>query len=333
MKKIVVAEGSPTIKSVADSVLRQNGYEVICTSDGLHAWEVITAEKPDLVLTGLGLSGMSGLELCRQMAQNQMTGGVPVVLMVGPKDPVTDEEVLASGARGKLRKPFSPKELLDVVGKLTENNLEDLKTSYNNEPSTDYTKFNAQVSSSRNVKEKSDSIRLDWLDLNNAAPTIKKVVSFDSSSDEQRLIIEDDQYGLAHQHLLNDPEAGMKDKDDYEWFIGEMQRENEKKPSANSPIKPAPAEPIAAQSADDMKFDDIHATADSAESTRMMASIKPQTSSIIEIDAQPSSSSKAYSEEEIARIVDRVVAKLATEIAMSIDKNQIIEAVKAAMKS
>ncbi len=63
MKKIIVADASPTIKSVADSLLRQHGYNVICTSDGLQAWEVIQAERPDLVLAGLNLSGISGLEL------------------------------------------------------------------------------------------------------------------------------------------------------------------------------------------------------------------------------------------------------------------------------
>ena len=118
MKKIVVAESSPTIKSVADTLLRQNGYNVVCTSDGLQAWEVISSGNPDLVLTGLNLSGMSGLELCRQMAGDGLSGGIPVVVMIGGRDKVSEEELLASGIKAKLKKPFSPRDLLNIVTKL-----------------------------------------------------------------------------------------------------------------------------------------------------------------------------------------------------------------------
>jgi CheY-like chemotaxis protein len=344
MKKIVVAEGSPTIKSVADSVLRQNGYDVVCTSDGLQAWEVISAEKPDLVLSGLGLSGISGLELCRQIAKDNLTGGVPTVLMIGPKDPITDEEVLASGARGKLRKPFSPKELLEIVGKFTGNPQDQPKPLNDVEPTTDLSKFSAQVSSTQHVKEKSDGVKLDWLDLNDSAPSIKKIVSLDINSDEQQLIIEDDQYGLSRQHSHNAQESGLKDKDDYDWFIGEMKREIENRPRAIPPSEiaeskttpidiAASASPDIDHSSDKMHFNDIHSSPESKDLPKQMASLSSPAPSIMETDSQSSSRMKGFSEEEIALVVDRVVARLASQIVAAIDKNQIIEAIKSAIKT
>jgi CheY-like chemotaxis protein len=344
MKKIVVAEGSPTIKSVADSVLRQNGYDVVCTSDGLQAWEVISAEKPDLVLSGLGLSGISGLELCRQIAKDNLTGGVPIVLMIGPKDPISDEEILASGARGKLRKPFSPKELLEVVGKLTGNPQEQPKPSNNIEPTTDLTKFSAQVSSTQHLKEKSDGVKLDWLDLNDSAPSIKKIVSLDINSDEQQLIIEDDQYGLSRQHSHNAQESGLKDKDDYDWFIGEMKRDIENKPRAIPPAEIAESKttpiniaPLASteidHSSDKMHFGDIHSSPESEDPPKQMASLNSPGSTIMEIDSQSSSLIKGFSEEELALVVDRVVARLTSQIIATIDRNQIMEAIKATIKT
>lgn len=343
MKKIVVAEGSPTIKSVADSVLRQNGYDVVCTSDGLQAWEVISAEKPDLVLSGLGLSGISGLDLCRQIAKDNLTGGVPIVLMIGPKDPISDEEILASGARGKLRKPFSPKELLDVVGKLTGVSQKQIEPSNNVDPTTGLTKFTAQVSSSQHMKEKSD-VKLDWLDLNDSAPSIKKVVSLDINSDEQQLIIDDDQYGLSRPHSHNAQESGTKDKDDYDWFVGEMKREIENKPRAippseiaesiTTPIIIAPsASPGIDRSSDKMHINDIRSLPKSEDLHKRMASSDSPATSIIEIDSQSSSPIKGLSEEEIAIVVDRVVARLASQIVATIDRNQIIEAIKSTIKT
>ena len=315
----------------------------MCTSDGLQAWEVISAEKPDLVLSGLGLSGISGLELCRQIAKDNLTGGVPIVLMIGPKDPISDEEILASGARGKLRKPFSPKELLDVVGKLTGIPQEQPKPASVIEPTTGVTKFSAQVSSTQNVKEKSD-VKLDWLDLNDSAPSIKKAVSLDINSDEQQLIIDDDQYGLSRQHSHNAQESGPKDKDDYDWFIGEMKREIENKPRAippseiaeskSAPIVIAPsASPGIDRSANKMHFNDIHSTPESEDLPKRMASSGSPASLITEIDSQSSSLPKELSEEEIALVVDRVVARLASQILATIDKKQIIEAIKSTIKT
>ena len=344
MKKIIVAEGSPTIKSVADSVLRQNGYDVVCTSDGLQAWEVISSEKPDLVLSGLGLSGISGLELCRMISKDTITGGVPTVLMIGPKDPVSDAEIIASGARGKLRKPFSPKELLDIVGKLTGIPSESPKPANNNEPPTDLTKFSAQVSSTQHLKEKSVGMKLDWLDLNDSAPSIRKVVSLDINSDEQPLVIEEDQYGLSREHSHGTAESGLKDKDDYDWFIGEMKRESENKAAGKLPpeiaesktvpvetIQSAPSEIV--QHPNAMHFDELHSSLDTGDSSGQSTLSKPQSPTVMEIDSQPSAPSRAFSEEELTLVVDRVVSKLATQIAAAIDRNQIVEAIKSALKT
>jgi CheY-like chemotaxis protein len=40
MKKILVLETSPTITSVADSLLRQKGYDVTCVDDGNQGYEI-----------------------------------------------------------------------------------------------------------------------------------------------------------------------------------------------------------------------------------------------------------------------------------------------------
>ena len=82
MKKVLVVENSPTIISVADSLLRTKGYDVTCLTDGEKALEFAQAEKPDLILTAIGLDGMDGLQLCNKINGNTQTGGIPVVLLI-----------------------------------------------------------------------------------------------------------------------------------------------------------------------------------------------------------------------------------------------------------
>jgi CheY-like chemotaxis protein len=52
------------------------------------------------------------------MAGDGLTGGIPVVVLVGNKDNVSSDELKSSGVKGKLQKPFSPRDLLTVVTKL-----------------------------------------------------------------------------------------------------------------------------------------------------------------------------------------------------------------------
>ncbi len=193
-KKILIAEASSTIKSVADSLLRQHGYDVVCTSDGLQAWEVIQAERPELALIGLNLSGVPGLELCKQMSGDQIARGIPSLLIIGAGDNLSKEELIKSGARGYLKKPFSPKDLLEAVTRLVGPGKESEAQQVNGGHNTTKTTYKAEVySTTGNIKNDSDQIHnINWSDINETSdvPQPRKVASVNASSDEHELLIE-----------------------------------------------------------------------------------------------------------------------------------------------
>ena len=237
MKKVIVADASPTIKSVADSLLRQHGCDVVCTSDGLQAWEVVQAERPDLVLAGLNLSGISGLELCHQMSGDQLAGGIPVVLMIGAKDDFTEEQLISSGARGRLKKPFSPRDLLEIITKLIGPGDGESPEQPDARKGTTQTSYQANVISSttRHLDKKPEQVyNLDWTDLKDTdgvkSDTPEKVASFDASEQDQELPIEKDQFNLIHERAedeITETPSKLDEDEDYNWFIGEMKREIE----------------------------------------------------------------------------------------------------------
>jgi CheY-like chemotaxis protein len=352
MKKVVVAEASPTIKSVADSLLRQNGYDVVCTSDGLQAWEIISAEKPDLVLVGQGLSGMSGLDLCRQISSDRLTGGIPVVLMIGGKDTIDKEQILASGARGTLRKPFSPKDLLDVAGRLAGVEPQGTPEQVHSEISATQTKYNTQVSSTQHMHQKQETYNLEWLDLNetDAHKQISKIASFDISSEDQGLVIDNDQYGLAHPQIEQEeekvPELDPEKDEDYEWFLGEIKKEMGSKNKLEHRIEPQiSASPIPASNPmpGSIKFDDItthehESVADNArprEATAPLglnASTNLKTPFLTKNESETSLTVGNLSDDELSLLADRIALRLAAHLSAILDKNQIIEAIKAALK-
>lgn len=349
MKKIVVAESSPTIKSVADTLLRQNGYDVVCTSDGLQAWEVISSGRPDLVLAGLNLSGINGLELCRQMAGDGLSGGIPVVVMVGSRDNVSEDQLISAGVKAKLKKPFSPRDLLNIVVKLIGEGEKSGQPKVAPKGATGTTNYQADVlSTTRHLEDnKGDVYNLDWKDLNDTGigkdADIKQDDPASRQASDQEIEINEDQFGLIsiESEEPETPATGPQssDDEDYDWFVGEMKKENmegsekkvenDKKPEKKS----TPARPDVPQDIiddDEIKFEDFESTGSKIlgpnDKPRESKTTKKQTSR-----AATATAPKKLTEEELSKIADKVTRNLAAAISASIDRQKILDAIKSVM--
>jgi signal transduction histidine kinase len=100
-------------------VLRQSGYEVVECDNGTDALKKTRELMPDLVLCDVQLPDMSGLDVCRRIKEDAVTGIIPVIQISATF--VTKEhqrEALKYGADIYLTEPLEPKELETVVSVL-----------------------------------------------------------------------------------------------------------------------------------------------------------------------------------------------------------------------
>jgi two-component system response regulator MprA len=107
--RILVVEDDEDIVDVLRRTLRAEGYEVAAAGDGPDALERSASFIPDLVILDLGLPGMDGVEVCRQLRQE---GDVPVLMLTARTETGDMVEGLDSGADDYLTKPFERVELL-----------------------------------------------------------------------------------------------------------------------------------------------------------------------------------------------------------------------------
>jgi CheY-like chemotaxis protein len=347
MKKVVVAESSPTIRSVSDNLLRQNGYNVVCTSDGLQAWEVINSEKPDLVLTGLNLSGISGLELCRQISGDNQVGGIPVVVMVGAKDDISEDELISTGARGRLKKPFSPRDLLIIIKKLIgegENANQNAPVSGDTSRATSY---QAKVlSTTRHLENtKGEVYNLDWTDLNDTGSQQLDISqdeeNISNPADDQEITISENQFDLESLNAEHAENQGSNDvssdDEDYDWFIGEMQKSTSKEKETPQPEKKIPEKSMPGEESsqipgdEGLNFDDF-----GSPNTKIFVPeekpIEKKTPAVQTESAGADAGSPGISDDELMKIADRVTQNLAAAIVANIDRQKIVEAIKSVIK-
>ena len=85
----------------------QGCYDVISACDGKEAVEKALIEKPDLILMDIEMPRMSGLEACRALKQNDLTKGIPVILLSMRSEDRFVREGRASGCSDFLTKPVN----------------------------------------------------------------------------------------------------------------------------------------------------------------------------------------------------------------------------------
>ena len=112
MKTILVVDDEPKITQLARDYLEHAGFEVLVAGDGRAALATIRQRHPDLVVLDLGLPGLDGLDVTRELRRDS---AIPIVMLTARDDEIDKLLGLELGADDYLTKPFSPRELVARV--------------------------------------------------------------------------------------------------------------------------------------------------------------------------------------------------------------------------
>src|SRR5512143_888830 len=111
--KILVVDDSPQISKALSDLLTASGYQVRTAPSGERALQILESATFDLIITDLKMTGMTGIDLARQVLQK--VPGLPVVILTGFGDMDSVINALRLGVADYLKKPFSIDEVMTVV--------------------------------------------------------------------------------------------------------------------------------------------------------------------------------------------------------------------------
>ena len=111
--KILVVDDSPQISKALSDLLAASGYQVRTAPSGERALQILENATFDLIITDLKMTGMTGIDLAKQVLQK--VPGLPVVILTGFGDMDSVINALRLGVADYLKKPFSIDEVMSVV--------------------------------------------------------------------------------------------------------------------------------------------------------------------------------------------------------------------------
>lgn len=114
-RRILVIDDEAVLAETIAYNLEQAGYEVLTAVDGASALEMARREKPDLIILDLMLPEMDGLDVCRQLRQEQGTTTTPILILTAKSEEIDVVVGLEVGADDYITKPFGRRELLARV--------------------------------------------------------------------------------------------------------------------------------------------------------------------------------------------------------------------------
>jgi DNA-binding NtrC family response regulator len=114
-KSILVVDDEKNQREILETILSGEGYDVTTASSGEAAMKFVADRHFDLVLTDLQMTGMSGLELLKELTDFDKSIIVILLTAHGTIDSAVD--ALRLGAFEYLQKPYDSEKLLDTVAR------------------------------------------------------------------------------------------------------------------------------------------------------------------------------------------------------------------------
>lgn len=114
-KLVLVADDDADVRELVEFRLARAGYEVISAADGEEAVEVALERRPDLCVIDVMMPKLDGYEVTERLRAAEELAGLRILLLTASVQEAAVERGFEVGADDYIKKPFSPRELLERV--------------------------------------------------------------------------------------------------------------------------------------------------------------------------------------------------------------------------
>jgi two-component system response regulator len=147
--KVLVIDDSAVIRNMVRDMLPQGNFEVLEAKDGVQGITLVQQERPTLIMLDFLLPRMSGWEVYQKIQEQPELQSIPLVLMSGRKEEVTEKLTEPFEYFEFVQKPFDQKQLIEAIkaamSKAKRRPTALATTTSSGDSSTDVAQLKAQV--------------------------------------------------------------------------------------------------------------------------------------------------------------------------------------------
>ncbi len=115
---VLIVDDSATMRKIIMRGLRQAGVEVADfkeAGDGVEGMAALEGASVDLILSDVNMPNMNGLDFVKSVHE-KFPDHAPIIMITTEGSEEVIKEAIARGAKGYLKKPFTPDKIQEVIG-------------------------------------------------------------------------------------------------------------------------------------------------------------------------------------------------------------------------
>jgi two-component system alkaline phosphatase synthesis response regulator PhoP len=113
--RILVVDDEPDIVEILLYNLKKEDYQVETATDGAECLQKAHAHVPDLIILDIRMHGRSGIDVCRELKQDEVLKSVPVLFLTADSDEYTTMQAADAGGEHFITKPIRPSIIIGLV--------------------------------------------------------------------------------------------------------------------------------------------------------------------------------------------------------------------------
>lgn len=115
MSTVLIVDDSNTQRTIIRAYLEPLGCQVIDARDGAEALDIVSTQRPQLILLDIEMPGLSGFDTCKAIRGYLQDHWIPVIYLSARKEEKNLVEGFACGGDAYLTKPVQPEVLQAIV--------------------------------------------------------------------------------------------------------------------------------------------------------------------------------------------------------------------------
>lgn len=117
--RILVVDDEADSREFVGYVLESAGAKIVCASSAIEALNILAQDKPDILVSDIGMPGMDGYQLLKSLKPDQK---LPAIALTAYAGEVDQQRAIAAGFVRHLAKPVEPDHLIALVATLVSRN-------------------------------------------------------------------------------------------------------------------------------------------------------------------------------------------------------------------